>query len=101
MKQYADLLAFEKAQVVKEKLNMLERYQSKSLVVNPRINNVDVFSIISDQESAYVNYLRIINGAIVQAHTIEMKKKLDETDSNSSLLQLPIYVNVLKATRKS
>ena len=81
MKQYADLLAFEKAQVVKEKLNMLERYQSKSLVVNPRINNVDVFSIISDQESAYVNYLRIINGAIVQAHTIEMKKKLDETDS--------------------
>ena len=81
MKQYADLLAFEKAQVVKEKLNMLERYQSKSLVVNPRINNVDVFSIISDQESAYVNYLRIINGAIVQEHTIEMKKKLDETDS--------------------
>ena len=80
MRDYADKLEFEKAQVVKERLELLEKYQSKSTVVNPKIANVDVFSIISDQESGYVNYIRVVNGAIVQSHTVEMKKKLDETD---------------------
>lgn len=86
MKRYAADLAFEKAQTVKEKIEMLEKYQSKSLVVNPKIHNVDVFSIISDEDSACVNYLRIINGAIVQAHTVEMKKKLDEPDEELLVL---------------
>ncbi|HPE35251.1 MAG TPA: excinuclease ABC subunit UvrC [Bacteroidales bacterium] len=81
MKRYASELAFENAQMVKEKIELLEKYQSKSLVVNPKIHNVDVFSIVSDDESGYVNYLRVINGAIVQAHTIELKKKLDESDN--------------------
>jgi excinuclease ABC subunit C len=58
------------------------------MVVNPKIHDVDVFSIITDQEAGYVNYLKIINGAIVQAHTIEMKKKLDE--SREQLLSLAI-----------
>jgi excinuclease ABC subunit C len=58
------------------------------MVVNPKIHDVDVFSIITDQEAGYVNYLKIINGAIVQAHTIEMKKKLDETPED--LLSLAI-----------
>jgi excinuclease ABC subunit C len=80
MKKYADEMAFEKAHTVKEKIELLEKYQSKSMVVNPRIHNVDVFSIISDANAGYVNWLRVINGAIVQAHTIEMKKKLDESD---------------------
>lgn len=88
MKNYAETLEFEKAQVVKEKIELLERYKSKSLVVNPKIHNVDVFSIISDEEAGYANYLKVVDGAIVQAHTVEMKKKLDET--NEELLSLAI-----------
>jgi excinuclease ABC subunit C len=88
MKKYADEMAFEKAHTVKEKIELLEKYQSKSMVVNPRIHNVDVFSVITDANAGYVNWLRVINGAIVQAHTIEMKKKLDE--SEKELLTLAI-----------
>ncbi|MBE0638473.1 MAG: excinuclease ABC subunit C, partial [Bacteroidales bacterium] len=88
MKRYADELAFEKAQAVKEKIVLLEKYQSKSMVVNPNIHNVDVFSIISDHEAGYVNYLKVINGAIVQAHTVELKKKLDETDEDLLILAI-------------
>ncbi len=80
MKTYADQLEFEKAQVVKERFELLEKYQSKSTVVNPRIENADVYSIITDRDAGYVNYIRVVNGAIVQSHTVEMKKKLDETD---------------------
>ena len=79
MKQYAEGLEFEKAQVVKEKIELIERYQSKSTVVNPRIENVDVFSIITGDESGYVNFIKVVNGAIIQSHTVELKKKLDET----------------------
>ena len=79
MKQYAADFAFEKAQVVKEKTDLLERFQSKTLVVNPSINNVDVFSIIEDEQHAYVNFVKVASGAIIQSHTIELKKKLDET----------------------
>ncbi len=79
MMKHADTFEFEKAQIIKEKLELLENYKSKSTVVNPSIHNVDVFSIITDEKSGYVNFLRVVNGAIVQAHTIELKKKLDET----------------------
>jgi len=75
---YAEAMEFEKAQAIKEKIELLEKYQSKSVVVNPKIHDVDVFSIITDEDTGVVNYLKIISGAIVQAHTVEMKKKLDE-----------------------
>jgi excinuclease ABC subunit C len=88
MRQYSDNLEFEKAQTVKEKLELLERYQSKSTVVNPKIENADVFSIISDDDFAFVNFMKVVNGAIVQAHTVEIKKKLDEPDEE--LLPLAI-----------
>ena len=88
MKKYAETLEFEKAQVIKEKIILLERFQSKSMVVNPKIHNVDVFTIISDEEAGYANYLKVVDGAIVQAHTVEMKKKLDEP--NDELLSLAI-----------
>lgn len=88
MQKFAAEHYFEKAQEVKEKIELLERYQSKSMVVNPAVNNVDVFSIVSDDESGYVNFLKVINGAIVQSHTIEMKKKLDEADNH--LMELAI-----------
>ena len=79
MMTYAAELHFEKAKLVKDKIDLLERYQSKSLVVNPAIHNVDVFSYIEDEGSAYVNFIKISNGAIIQSHTLELKKKLDES----------------------
>jgi excinuclease ABC subunit C len=88
MNHFAELFEFEKAQIVKEKLELLERYQSKSTVVNPSIQHADVFSIISDEQSGFVNFLKVIHGAIIQSHTIEMKKKLDETDEE--LLSLAV-----------
>lgn len=81
MNEHASALRFEKAQVVKERMELLEKYQSKSTVVNPKIEHADVFSIFSDDEAGYVNYLKVVNGAIVQSHTVELRKKLDESDS--------------------
>jgi len=88
MMKHAGSFEFEKAQIIKEKLELLENYQSKSTVVNPKINNVDVFSIITDDKFAYVNFLRVVNGAIVQAHTLELKKKLDEPEPELLLLAI-------------
>ncbi|MGB0887563.1 MAG: excinuclease ABC subunit UvrC [Vicingaceae bacterium] len=88
MKTYSDNLQFEKAQLLKEKITTLEKYQSKSVVVSPTINDVDVFSIVTDEKYGYINYLKVINGAIIQGHTIELKKKLEETDD--ALLQIGI-----------
>lgn len=79
MMQYANELEFEKAQLVKKNLETLEKYQSKSTIVNPDINNVDVFSIIDDEKSSYINFLKVVKGAIVQSHTVEIQKKIDET----------------------
>jgi excinuclease ABC subunit C len=70
---------FEKAHLVKEKLMLLDKYQGKSTVVNPSVNNVDVFSIATAGLHAYVNYMKVMNGAIIQVHTIELHNKLDET----------------------
>ncbi len=79
MKDYAQSLKFEEAQVVKEKIELLKLYKSKSTIVNSSIDNVDVFSIIKEAPSAFINYLRVIDGAIVQSHTIEVKLQLDES----------------------
>lgn len=88
MKDHAAAMEFEQAQRIKEKIDVLENYQSKSTVVNPKISNVDVFSIISDEAFAYVNFLQLSYGSIIRSHTMEIKKKLDETDEE--LLQLAI-----------
>ena len=88
MRMLSNELKFEEAQVLKEKINALVGYQAKSTIVNPKISNVDVFSIISDESHGYINYLQVSFGAIVRSHTIEIKKKLDE--KNVSLLQLGI-----------
>ncbi len=79
MAEYAANLEFEKAHFLKEKIELLQKYQSKSTVVNASISNVDVFSIITDDDTAYVNFLKVISGSIVQAHTVELRKRLDET----------------------
>ena len=79
---------FEEAQMVKEKYMAIENYRSKSTVVTPSLHNIDVFSLIENERSAYINFLHIGNGAIVQAYTFEYKKRLDET--KEELLRLGI-----------
>jgi len=86
IEKHAANLEFEKAHELKERMEMLERYQSKSMVVSPTVDNVDVFSIVTDEKCGYVNYLKVMNGAIVQSHTIELNKKLEETPEELLLL---------------
>jgi len=88
MNTYAENLQFEDAQRIKEKVEVLENYQSKSTIVNPKISNVDVFSIVTDESFAYINFLQISYGSIIRSHTLELKKKLEETDKE--LLELAI-----------
>lgn len=85
---FAEEMKFEKAQSIKEQIKLLENYKSKSTIVNPKINNVDVLSLVKDENIAYVNYLKVISGAIVQAHTIEIRNKLDETSHDILLFAL-------------
>lgn len=80
MMTYAQNLEFEKAQMVKEKLESLDDYQSKYTVVNASIDAVDVFGMTSDEAAGYVNYFKIRNGNIIQSYTTELKKKLEESD---------------------
>ena len=88
MKNLASEMKFEEAQKIKDKIDILENYQSRSTIVNPRISNVDVFSITSDETMSYVNFLQISHGSIIRSHTLEMKKKLEETDEE--LLELAV-----------
>lgn len=78
---YSDTFAFEKANMVKQKIDLLDAYQSKSTVVSISLTNIDVFSVVSDKESGFVNFMKVMNGAIVQSHTVEFRKKLDESDA--------------------
>ena len=71
---------FELAHRLKRKFDLLENYQSKSTVVNSSITDVDVFNIASDEKYAFVNFLKVMNGTIIQTQTIELKKRLDESD---------------------
>ncbi len=88
MTDLAQNMHFEAAQKVKEKIEVLENYQSRSTIVNPKITNIDVFSIVSDESAAFVNFLQISHGSIIRSHTMEIKKKLDESDEE--LLELAI-----------
>lgn len=81
-------MQFEQAQKIKEKIEVLENYQAKSTILNPKLSNIDVFSIVSDEAMAYINFLQISHGAIVRSHTMELKKKLEETDEE--LLELAV-----------
>ena len=84
----AEQLDFERAADLKQKLDAFEKFQAKSTVVNPSIHNVDVFSMVEDKDLAYVNYMKVNNGAIIQSHTLELKRKLEE--SKEELLELAV-----------
>ena len=78
MKEYAQNMRFEEAQVIKDKIDILSGYQSKSTIVSTTIKNVDVFGVAEDEGNTYVNYLKVVNGAIVQAFTLDMRTRLNE-----------------------
>lgn len=88
MHDYSAKYQFEEAEMIHKKIEILEKFQTKSTIVNPSIHNVDVFSIVQDNDLAIVNFLKVVNGAIIQAHTVELKKKLDE--SAEELLEFAI-----------
>ena len=79
MEEHALKMEYEEAHKIKERLEILENYQSKSTIVNPKINNVDVFSIVTDDQYGYVNFLQLSFGSIIRSNTLEIKKKLEET----------------------
>lgn len=85
---YSEKLEFEKAQALKEQIGLLKKYQSKSTIVNPKINNVDVFAIVADKNTAFVNFLKIKCGSVIQAYTLQLSKQLNETEEE--LLQIAI-----------
>lgn len=99
MMDFAQNQEFEKAQIVKEKIQSLENYQSRSTLVNPNMGNIDVYSIASDDKFAYVNFLRVIDGAVVQTFTREIKKNLDETDEE--ILSIAMVDNMEKLEFKA
>lgn len=88
MQTLASELRFEEAQKVKEKYEAIENYRAKSTVVTPMLHNIDVFSLVENDNSVYINFMHIGNGAIVQAYTIEYKRRLEET--KEELLSLGI-----------
>ena len=110
MKKYSLSMEYEKAQEAKEKLNILKNYQVKSTIVNPKLSNIDVFSIYSDDTFGYVNFMQISYGSIISSYTIEIKKKINESDeeilrlaiielrqrfnSKNNLILLPIKINL-------
>lgn len=89
MQLSAEKLDFEQAQLMKDKLSLLEKFQSRTVIVNQNLTDIDVFAISSDEKIAYVNYIKIANGSIILSKTVEVKKKLEEPD-NELLVQIAI-----------
>jgi excinuclease ABC subunit C len=88
---HATNLDFEKAEWMKKKIEHLENYQAKSVIVSKHLSNLDVFSILKDGDTAYVNYLMVYNGSIVQTHTVRVETKLEETEEE--VLPILLYCN--------
>jgi excinuclease ABC subunit C len=100
IKTASEDLNFELAHSYQRKLGVLEKYQSKSTVVNSAITNIDVVSIASDERYAFVNYLKVMNGSIIQTQTIEIKKRLDETDEELLTIAITEFRTKFKSTSK-
>jgi excinuclease ABC subunit C len=100
VKTAADDLNFELAHSYQNKLAVLEKYQSKSTVVNSAITNIDVVSIASDERYAFVNYLKVMNGSIIQTQTIEIKKRLDESDEDLLTIAISEFRTKFNSTSK-
>lgn len=90
MQHYSENLEFEKAQSYKDRLSILEDYQAKSTIVSSSINDLDVFTIRSDDKIAHINYLKIVNGALINTDTVEVEKKLEEEDVDILNYAIPV-----------
>jgi excinuclease ABC subunit C len=97
MKSYAELLQFEKAEQAKKKIDFLTNYQAKSVIVSSRLIDVDVFSIIKEGDIAYVNYLMVNNGTIVQTHTNKVETHLDESPEEILIFSIDHIRSVFKS----
>ncbi len=100
MHEAAEKYEFELAEELKNKIEALSNYQSKSTIVHPSITNTDVINLISDDKNAYVHYFQIISGAIINSQTIEIKKKIEETDHDILLFSLVEFRNRFKSKSK-
>lgn len=98
MMAFAATMEFEKAQEIKEKLEWLEKYQARSTVVSPTVTNVDVVTIVANEQAGYVNYLKVENGAVIQAFTLELRKRLDETPEEMLMLGLTEMRQMFQST---
>lgn len=78
MQEYAEKYKFEDAENIRQKIALIENYKAKSTIVNPKIHNLDVFGMVEDKQTVFVNFLKIANGSIIQAHSIEIKKRIEE-----------------------
>jgi excinuclease ABC subunit C len=88
MMDYSSKMMFEAAEEIRLKHEMLQKYQSKSTIVNPKIDNIEVFSYVEEKEKAFVNFIKVINGAIVQSHTVELIRHLDESKEEMLLFAI-------------
>lgn len=100
MLKYSSEYKYEEAAKIKDKLNIIDNYRSKSTIVNTNISNIEVYGFTNDINSAYINYLRVQNGAIIGAHSIEIKKKIDESDEDMLLYALVELRTIFKSTVK-
>jgi len=98
MKKYAAELKFEDAAKTKEKVEIIENYRSKSTIVNTNISNTEVYGFAKDLNSVFVNYLRVQNGSVIGAHSIEIKKRIDESDEDMLLYAIVEIRNLMKST---
>lgn len=98
MMEHAAAMEFEKAHAVKEKLEWLEKFQARSTVVSPTVTNVDVVTIVTDDQAGYVNYLKVENGAVIQAFTLELRKRLDESPEEMLMLGLTEMRQMFQST---
>lgn len=100
MNDYALNLDFEKAELMRKKINHLEQYQSRSIVVSRHLNNIDVFSIVKENNIAFVNYLMVQNGTIIQTHTVELQINLDETEVETLVFAIAQLRQTFNSTAK-
>ena len=100
MRLRSEELKFEEAEQIRQRIEMLEAFQSKSTIVQSTITDTDVFNIISDEKSAYVTYFKIVNGTIVQSQTIELRKKIEESDEDLLMFAIIEIRNRFQSTSK-
>ncbi len=100
LEQAIDELNFEEAHRLKKQFDLLEKYQSKSTIVNSSISDVDVFNIATDEKHAFVNYLKVMNGTVIQTQTLEIKKRLDETDEELLTIAISEFRTRFESTSK-